>query len=247
MAFKDAPSRRLAFERVRKASVQYAINLRKIATHIGHMVQGFDPNDPVDVGNLRMLLFRYAEALKPWAAKAAEKMLMEVGRRDSEAWTRYAREMGRSIQAELAGAQTGLVMRESMARQVDLITSLPLDAAKRVHELAIGALGSGDRPSEIAKKIMETGDVTKSRATLIARTEVSRAASEFTQARATSVGSTHYIWRGVRDRRERDSHWAMEGRVCEWANPPEVEPGKRYHAGRYFNCRCYPEPVIPEL
>lgn len=243
---KDSPVQRLAFEKVRRASAQYGVNLRKVATHIDHLVKMFDPNDPVDMGNLRMLLYRYSQALSPWARKVAEKTLQDIGRRDTKAWQQYARQMGRAIHQELEQADTGKVYSEAMARQVHLITSLPTEAANRVHELVTGALGSGKRPSEIAEMIMQTGEVTKSRATLIARTEVARAASEFTQARAVSVGSTHYIWRGVRDRRERDSHWEMEGRVCEWANPPEVEPGKRYHAGCIYNCRCYPEPVIPE-
>ncbi len=45
------------------------------------------------------------------------------------------------------------------------------------------------RASEIAKEIMRSGDVAKSRATLIARTEVARTARVLTQARAEQAVS----------------------------------------------------------
>jgi len=174
-----------------------------------------------------------------------EESLTEIGRRDTRAWEQYSRQMGMAMREELVSSSTGVVLRAALARQVDLITSLPTVAAQRVHDLTVENLAQSKRPAQIAEEIMKTGQVTKSRATLIARTEVARTASELTEARAVAVGSTHYIWRGVRDKRERDSHWHMEGRVCEWANPPEVEPGKRYHAGRIYNCRCWPEPIVP--
>jgi SPP1 gp7 family putative phage head morphogenesis protein len=245
LRIKDKPSEKLAFERVRRASSQYAVKLRKIAQHIGHLIDSFDVlKDPTAMGNLNMMLFRYAEMLRPWAAATAALVLKEVGRRDTAAWEGYSRQMGLSLRQEIAKEATGRVLRAALARQVDLITSLPLEAAKRVHELTIENLAVSGRHDELAKRIMETGDVTKARATLIARTEIARTASELTEARSVAVGSTSYIWRGVKDRRERDSHLHMEGRVCQWANPPEVEPGKRYHAGRIYNCRCWPEPIV---
>jgi SPP1 gp7 family putative phage head morphogenesis protein len=243
---KDSPQRRLAFERVRNASTAYARNLRKVAHHIGQLVNGFDHPDQANNSALQDLLEAYARILKPWARATAQRMLMEISRRDTKAWEQYARQMGQAIRTELATQETGRELSAALERQVELITSLPLDAARRVHELTQQALSTSVRPSEIAAKILETGEVTKSRADLIARTEVARTASNLTQVRAESVGSTHYIWRTVRDRRVRESHEHMEGRVCAWADPPEVEPGQRYHAGCIYNCRCYPEPIVPE-
>jgi SPP1 gp7 family putative phage head morphogenesis protein len=242
---RDKPSEKLAFERVRRAAAQYGVSLRKIAGTIGHMIDTFDVmNDPVALANMSMALFQYAKTLHPWAQAEAKRVMQEVGRRDTKAWEAYSRQMGLAIREELATTATGSVLRAAMLRQVNLITSLPIDAAQRVHDLVQANLAESKRAPEIAKMIMASSDVTKVRATLIARTEIARAASELTEARSVAVGSTHYIWRGVRDRRERDSHDAMEGRICEWANPPEVEPGKFYHAGRIYNCRCWPEPIV---
>jgi SPP1 gp7 family putative phage head morphogenesis protein len=242
----DSPVEKLAFRRVRNASAQYGVKLRKIAAHIGHLVEALDPQDTNAVAALIAGMAQYAKILEPWAKATAAKVLQEVARRDTKAWETYSRQMGLAMREEVATGATGHVLRESLARQVTLITSLPIEAAQRVHELALEGLANSARHTEIAKKILETGDVTKSRATLIARTEIARTASELTKARSVAVGSTHYIWRGVLDKRERNSHAHMQGRVCEWANPPEVEPGKFYHAGCIYNCRCWPEPIIPD-
>ncbi|MFX5937705.1 phage head morphogenesis protein, partial [Acinetobacter baumannii] len=81
------------------------------------------------------------------------------------------------------------VLQELLAEQVDLITSIPREAGQRVHELTLKGLEDSTRASEIAKEIMRSGEVAKSRAMLIARTEVSRTATSLTQARAQFVGS----------------------------------------------------------
>jgi SPP1 gp7 family putative phage head morphogenesis protein len=131
-----------------------------------------------------------------------------------------------------------------MAQQVHLIRSLPLDAAQRVHKLVIEGHGS-PRASEIAKEIMRSGSVAKSRAELIAQTETSRAATAFTQARAEHIGSDGYIWRTAKDSHVRDSHRHMEGRFVRWESPPTLD-GLVGHAGALPRCRCFPSPVIPE-
>ena len=45
----------------------------------------------------------------------------------------------------------------------------------------------------------------------------------------------------------RPGHAAMEGKVCEWNNPPAVREGERivyHHAGSWWGCRCRAEPII---
>jgi uncharacterized protein with gpF-like domain len=141
----------------------------------------------------------------------------------------------------------GGLMRTRLAEQVTLIKSLPLDAAQRVHDLTLKGLEDSTRAREIAREISRSGEVCESRATLIARTEVSRTASELVQARCTNVGLTHYHWRTAGDQDVRPGHKLKANTVCEWANPPAVEENGRimhFHAGQIWNCRCYPDPVI---
>lgn len=236
--------------RARRAETQFAAKLKGVARQVGQLINSFDVvSNPETVPTLRNMLAKYAEALEPWATAVVTRMLAEVNQRDERMWATQAQEMGLALRKELHTAPTGAVMRQLMAEQVHLIKSIPTDAAQRVHDLVIKGMEDSARADEVAREIMRSGEVTESRAKLIARTEVARSASALTQARAQHIGSTQYIWRTSGDSDVRPGHKAMNGKVCEWANPPAVdENGKimHHHPGAIWNCRCYPEPIIPE-
>lgn len=89
-------------------------------------------------------------------------------------------------------------MKSIVAEQVKYIKSLPLEAADRVYDIqnrAIEAVVTGGRAEHFAKEIAASGDIAKSRADLIARTELGRATGALDQARALAIGSNGYIWR----------------------------------------------------
>nr|WP_315596149.1 phage minor head protein [uncultured Cupriavidus sp.] len=209
------------------------------------MVNGFPHGDPGVLPTIEQLLQRYAEALTPWAERAAAEMLTEVNRRDEAAWMQQAADLSRALRQEIRTAPTGATIQALMAEQVTLIKSIPLDAAKRVHKLTIEGIEDSTRASEISKAIQESGDVSKSRADLIARTEVARTASTLTEARALHVGSPGYFWRTSGDGDVRESHREMEGKFVAWDDPPTLD-GMKGHAGQFPNCRCYPEPVLSD-
>jgi SPP1 gp7 family putative phage head morphogenesis protein len=174
-------------------------------------------------------------------------MLADVNAIDRNAWDAHTKEMGQAIGDEIRNAPVGDTLRALQAEQVTLIKSLPLEAAQRVHTMTLKGIEDGTRYADIAAEIRRTGDVTESRATLIARTEVARAASQLTQARATHAGSDGYVWRTSHDGDVRSSHREMEGKFVRWDSPPLLSDGTRTHAGQIFNCRCWPEPVLPDL
>lgn len=248
LAFDRAsPSAKSAFVRARKAEVQYARQLRKVARHIGDLVMGlFDAADPASAGIVERALRRYAPAIEAWASSVGGRMVAEVAARDRKAWMAVSREMGTAIHREIERAPVGAILRQRLVDQVSLITSLPTEAAERVHQLTIEGLSNGARASEIAAEIMRSGEVSTARANLIARTEVSRTATAFTEARAESIGSEGYIWRTAGDSDVRDSHRGMAGKYVPWKSPPTLD-GMTGHAGQFPNCRCYPEPVIPDV
>lgn len=228
---------------------QYRGQLRKISGQVGDLVNGFPAGDPAASSTIQELLRRYADALAPWAESTAARMLHDINRRDEQAWMRQAADMSRGLREEIKNAPTGETLRLLLGEQVTLIKSIPLEAAERVHRLTLEGMVDGARFGSISKAIQESGDVAKSRADLIARTEVARSATALTQARSASVGCTHYIWRTSGDSDVRESHRAMEGQVCAWDEPPEVdENGKymRFHPGQIWNCRCWAEPIIPD-
>nr|WP_253260894.1 phage minor head protein [Rhodanobacter glycinis] len=207
----------------------------------------FNPGDPQALPTITNMLDRYSEALGDWAVRTATKMLTEVDSRDRQSWMELAADMSKELREEIRTAPTGKLFQALLDEQVTLIKSLPTDAAKRVHELTIKGMEDSTRAKEIAKEIGRTGEVSASRANLIARTEVARTASTLTQARAEHIGSDGYIWRTSKDSDVRHSHKQMEGKFIRWDSPPTLSDGTTTHAGQIYNCRCYPEPVIPEV
>jgi len=218
-----------------------------VARHVGDLVRGFDLENLSLTGTIGRALERYAETLKPWAEAVGNRMVAEVAARDERSWFRVAEQMGSALRKEIAEAPIGQVMRARQDEQVRLITSLPREAAERVHAMTREGITKGWRADQISAEIMKTGEVSLGRANTIARTEVSRTSTLLTQARAEHIGSTSYIWRTAADNDVRVTHKALNGKVIKWSEPPECDPGYRAHAGAIFNCRCYPEPIIEDL
>lgn len=233
--------------RARRAEAQYATSLRKIARAVGDIIRGFDLlDDPAALPGMTDALRRYSQAITPWAGSVARRMIAEVGSRERRYWFENSLEISRGLRDEIQNAPTGAVMREALANQVSLITSLPTEAGERVHRLTTEALSTGRRAEDIAKEIARSGEVTESRARLIARTEVSRTATELTKARMLHIGSTEYVWVTAGDTDVRPSHKRLNGKVFSWNDPPEADPGYRCHPGTIFNCRCVARPLLPE-
>lgn len=241
----------------RRAEETYARQLRSIARHVGQIIRAFPAADPASLPEMQRALMAYSQALEPWAKSAAARMVDDVSKRDELAWKdlfddhyeRYqahSKAMATAMRAEIRDAPTGQALRDSLQESVSLITSLPTEAGQRVHELTTEAMINGSRASEIVDEIMQSGDVTVSRATLIARTETARTSSLLTQVRAQHIGCTSYVWRTAGDGRVRESHRKMNGKVVQFGDPPLLSDGTQTHAGAIYNCRCYCEPIIPD-
>lgn len=251
MARLDRTGKRTRWEQARAAENSYAQRLKGVARMVENIIEGYAHDGHVDQGAeryIRHTLQRYAEQLTPWAESVARVMLADVDRRNLRAFKLHSKEMGRSLLAELVQAPTGMVYQALMVEQVKLIKSIPLAAAQRVHNLVTEGLVDSRRAEEIAEMIRASGKVSASKAILIARTEVSRAAASFTQARAMYAGSEGYIWRTSEDGAVRDTHKKQNGKYIRWDKPPKTDASlDPYHAGCGPNCRCFPEPVIPDF
>ena len=241
-------STRSNFVRAKKLSARYSARLRQIARHIGDIAKGFDATTLRGQGLIQSALMKYREVLQPWAEATAERFVAEIADADRNGWRRMSASIGRGVEREILSAPVAPVMARMKAEQVRLITSLPTDAAERVNKLVTQGLSTGRRADEIAKDIYETGEVTKSRATLIAVTETSRAATTLTQARAEHVGSTSYVWRTAGDADVRHDHKVLSGQVFRWDAPPiaDQRTGARAHPGCIYRCRCWAEVILPD-
>lgn len=233
--------------RIGRAERQFIQSLRQVGTHVGHMVKGFEAGNIEMLPRLMQLLRAYADALTPWAVSTTRRMLDEVNMRDIDSWHSFGKDISRQLRHDIRNTQLGTVMEKLLHKQVGLIKSLPLEAAERVHELTLKGLENSERAKSYVAMIMESGEVTKSRAVLIARTEVARTATALTSARATAAGVKYYRWQTSKDGDVRPGHKAMQGKVCEFSKPPAVNENGRimhHHPGEIWNCRCWPEPLV---
>lgn len=246
MAKFDRTGKRARWTRAQAAESHYNTTLRGVARQIGVLSRGLAPGGSLErASDLIRALTAYSEVIKPWAYSVAEYMVADVARRDKAMWKQNSKDLGHELRRQLENAPVGQVLRSLQAEQVRLIQSIPLDAAQRVQHLANLSITHGTRAKEIAQEVMRTEEVSKSKATLIARTEISKAQSNLVEARSLSVGSEGYIWRTARDGDVRESHAAMEGKYVRWSSPPTLD-GMTGHAGCFPNCRCYAEPVLPD-
>ena len=218
---------------------RYAQALNGLANHIEALLVGGDPATSI------IRLDQYASTIDQWATVTAQMMIDDVNARNRQFWRQQSEQIGRGLAVELANTDIGQAVQDELRLQVELIKSLPRQAALQVHELALGAMTDGQRAAGLVDSIIALGSKTRSRAMLIARTEVGRVSGEMTKARAMTAGSDGYIWRSAEDRDVRPSHKKMNGKFVKWSEPPTLD-NLTGHAGCLPNCRCYIEPVIPD-
>jgi SPP1 gp7 family putative phage head morphogenesis protein len=234
--------------KTKRIEQRYALQLRKVAQQVGSIISPFTPGDMSQVPTIQHLLDAYADMLRGWATQTASNMLMDVALRDERAWQTMAKELSAGLRQEIRNAPTGRVMQQLLAEQVGLIQSIPREAALRVHALTLAGIEDSTRASEIAKEIMRSGEVAESRAQLIAVTEVSRTASNLTEARAKSIESPGYFWETSHDGAVRSDHRELDGKFFTWDNPPiaDKRTGAKAHPGCIYRCRCWARVALPE-
>lgn len=182
-----------------------------------------------------------------WAEMVGRRMFSQVEEEEWKQWRSVSEEISAGLRDVVGNTPVGHVAQDIVYRQIQLMKSLPLEAADRVRDIqsrAIEAVIRGERPDELYKMIMQSGEVAASRARMIARTEIGRATGALTQARALAVGSEGYWWR-TKGSSTRPSHKKMKDVFVRWDNPPTLD-GMTGHAGCLPNCECWQEVQIPE-
>lgn len=255
-AKKDArEAKKNKFKASDNAEREFYRALKKVAKHAGHIVETHSNGAHlVNADKMMKDLTAYAELLTPWARRQAEKLLEQVNRSNKRAYRNQSQAMSVLLKTQVAESDVGMVAMSLLNEQVDLIKSIPLEAGLRAQKIAADNYLNGMRavpdPSVVEELVNEMGMTTEvaiNRAKLIARTGTARANSAFVEARALAVGVKGYIWRTTMDGAERKSHAKMNGKFVEYSKPPTLIDGTTGHAGTFPNCRCYQDPVLPEL
>lgn len=131
---------------------------------------------------------------------------------------------------------------------VKRISTIPHETLYAMRQICMEGFRQGKSVTTITKEIQQKyNSVGRNHARLIARDQTAKLFAEINQSRQESAGIKKYVWISTLDKRARDSHRAMHGETCDWAEKPTIkENGKNYqaHPGEWFQCRCRAKPVI---
>jgi SPP1 gp7 family putative phage head morphogenesis protein len=147
---------------------------------------------------------------------------------------------------------TGLI-DAAVDANVGLIRGISAQTAQQVESAVTEAVSRGEQWGTLAEDLEQRLGFPERRAKLIARDQIGKAYGQINAARQRELGVRRFIWRTVRDERVRGapggkypdaepSHYARDGQVYEYADPPDGElPGEP------IQCRCTAEPVFDDL
>lgn len=177
--------------------------------------------------------------------------------------SRLAKEVSQSLGIDIRAAisNQGKVMerlKEFQQWNLHLISSIPEEFLDKLGEKLSTAWASGMRVENITDIVDEVGDVTASRAKLIARDQTAKMNAAFNQVRQTDLGIESYIWQCSLNERVRgnpaglypdavSNHWALHGKLFRWDEPGPANgtiDGEPCHPGEDVQCQCDAIPVF---
>lgn len=190
------------------------------------------------------------------AKELASSWVRAVSREDQQKLTK---QLAKAVGVDQIFLQDGPLVAEveqiMQEEALTLITSLPEEYYDKVYRATFDSYNNVALPEgrTLIDEISHIGEVTKSRAKLIAEDQTNKLHSAITAARQTSLGITEYIWRTSRDSRvvgtpggvspkgnkTHGNHYIREGKRFRWDDPPFDG-----HPGWAIRCRCHAEPII---
>jgi SPP1 gp7 family putative phage head morphogenesis protein len=133
----------------------------------------------------------------------------------------------------------GAELSKRRNENIQLVEKAARSYAQDVRDIFESPDVNGMRVEELAAKLEERGNVSESRAELIARDQTLKLNGAITQIRQENAGIDSYVWSTSLDERVRPEHAALEGQTFPWSSPPDVG-----HPGQDIQCRCIAVPVI---
>lgn len=145
----------------------------------------------------------------------------------------------------------------AVKKNVNLITSIKNDFINDIGSNVFTNYKKGFRHSELINEIRARGNVSYSRAKLIARDQTAKINADFEEERNKKLGFDIYKWKGTGDERERDSHVVLNNMLCKYSDSTVYSDDegktwkKRKSIGGYigkcgedYQCRCLAIPYI---
>lgn len=169
----------------------------------------------------------------PVGPQVRQQRLVRAGRGDA---------IGKTLAKQLGDPGIATAIDAARQANISLITNAARVYAQDVQAVFNDPKNIGLHVKDLTDKLVERGNVSQSRAELIARDQTLKLNGNITQIRQQAAGITSYTWSTSNDERVRDEHRALEGQVFTWGNPPSVGA-----PGEDFQCRCIAVPIIEGL
>lgn len=201
-------------------------------------------------GKIKADVERLEKAIKPQIARKVKPIFDVMSGEVLKANKKISKEIFR-VQPKDIGVEK--VLADARDFNVRLVEDANRAYSQSVRDIFTDEDNFGLPVDSLKKKLIARGDVSESRAELIARDQTLKTNAAINGARQESAGISKYIWSTSRDERVRGnpnglwpdaaiSHYDLENKIFSWDDPPE--PG---HPGEDYQCRCIAIPYIEEL
>lgn len=138
-----------------------------------------------------------------------------------------------------------------------LIKSIPQDLLSDVSRIIYTGFQENWSITKIKLELKNTFNISESRASLIARNEISKLNTALVRYEHKALGIKNYVWISRKDNKVRHSHAVLHNKVCTWTNPNIFKNtikdkwlkkssigGDRKQVGEAFGCRCEAKGII---
>lgn len=185
------------------------------------------------------------------APMLAKHFTTEIAKRNDRVMMAGLRTAGMTVKFQMT-AQINDVLRATMGEQVGLIKSIAQQHLTEVQGLVMRSVAKGGDLGELSKELRARYGVTRRRAALISRDQVTKATATINRTRQLEIGITTAIWKHSHaGKTPRPTHVAMEGKEYDvkkgmW-DPAANGKGKGAFIlpGQLISCRCYSRSILP--
>lgn len=144
------------------------------------------------------------------------------------------------------------LIRTSVSINTKLVKSIPAELLEDLSYVIEDGFRSGAALNELNKSIISKFNISKNRASVIARTEIAKLHSNTIRDEYLKLGIENYEWYTSNDERVRASHKVLNKKICNWNDPTIYKDnmddtkwkkrlsisGVEKQVGEDFQCRC---------
>jgi SPP1 gp7 family putative phage head morphogenesis protein len=130
-------------------------------------------------------------------------------------------------------------------QNVSLIETVGKDYLGTIQERVTENIRTAGSQKELAKALELDTKVDRNKAKFWASDQLGKAYGKLAEKNQRAAGGNKFKWRTQKDGRVRDTHADLEGTVHSWDDLPIIN-GKRLAPGEDYNCRCWPDFLLPD-